>query len=53
MLLTTGASAFIASLLWLINIFDAIIVAFEPVKGACKKEAKILYKQDKEQKEPD
>ncbi|MEK6656365.1 MAG: hypothetical protein AABY58_02890 [Nitrospirota bacterium] len=32
MLLTTGASAFIASLLWLINIFDAIIVAFEPVK---------------------
>ncbi|MEK6680025.1 MAG: hypothetical protein AABY39_11475 [Nitrospirota bacterium] len=32
MLLTTGASAFIASLLWLINIFDAVIVAFEPVK---------------------
>lgn len=32
MLLTTGVSAFIASLLWLINIFDAIIVAFEPVK---------------------
>lgn len=32
MLLTAAITVFISFLLWLINIFDAVIVAFEPVK---------------------